>query len=340
MPIRNVRLKNFTVFSDIAVDLGNGINVFIGQNGTGKTHLLKMIYAGCEVTKSNSTLGFGDYFQCGNPFLHMQHNDSCKITDIYISSHDTDKIRRLHHSNGTLKIDGLREIPVGKEYIFHLPSNDTYNAIFIPSKDMLTHAKGLLAMKEKYRGFPFDKTLTDIISRANQWSVKQVPEIAISILPQLERIMNGEVMIENEEFFIQKRDGKKISFALEAEGIKKAGLLWQLLMNENITKDSILLWDEPEANLNPEYLPLLVECLLELSRHNVQILVSTHNYIFAKYFDVKKTNTDRLAFHALYKEDKTIHCETKTAFSDLEHNEITNTFDRLLDEVYDLGVGE
>ncbi|WP_337506674.1 hypothetical protein [Megasphaera sp.] len=41
---------------------------------------------------------------------------------------------------------------------------------------------------------------------------------------------------------------------MEAEGFKKIGILWQLLMNETITENTILLWDEPEANLNPEFL--------------------------------------------------------------------------------------
>ena len=71
-----------------------------------------------------------------------------------------------------------------------------------------------------------------------------------------------------------------ILFELEAEGLKKIGLLWQLLMTDNLNEDSILIWDEPEANLHPKFLPKIVECLLELSRHGVQIFLSTHNYIY------------------------------------------------------------
>lgn len=74
-----------------------------------------------------------------------------------------------------------------------------------------------------------------------------------------------------------------ILFEPEAEGLKKIGLLWQLLMTDNLTQDSILIWDEPEANLNPKFLPKVVECLLELSRHGVQIFLSTHNDISAAF---------------------------------------------------------
>ena len=111
-------------------------------------------------------------------------------------------------------------------------------------------------------------------------------------------------------------------------------------MTDNITENSILLWDEPEANLNPEYLPVIVDCLLNLSRHNVQIFVSTHNYIFAKYFDVRRKADDRLQFHALYKENNAISCETADSFGALEHNQINRTFNHLLDEVYDMETEE
>ena len=106
-------------------------------------------------------------------------------------------------------------------YAVHLPQGAVLDAVYIPAKDMLTHAKGLLAMSEKYREFPFDMTLTDIIRKANQWTVKQPSDVANSVLPVLERLIDGEVITENDEFFIQKHDGRRISYAIESEGIKK-----------------------------------------------------------------------------------------------------------------------
>jgi predicted ATPase len=112
-------------------------------------------------------------------------------------------------------------------------------------------------------------------------------------------------------------------------------------MNESITEGSILLWDEPEANLNPEYLPILVECLLELSRHGVQTFVSTHNYLFAKYFDVRRKDGDVVAYHSLYKdEEDLVCCERANRFDELQHNAIMDAYNKLLDEVYGLQVGE
>ena len=43
--ITNLQLKNFTAFSELTIDFSPGINIIIGENGTGKTQLLKAILA-------------------------------------------------------------------------------------------------------------------------------------------------------------------------------------------------------------------------------------------------------------------------------------------------------
>lgn len=43
--IRKIEITNFTCFENISVALVPGINIFIGENGTGKTHLLNLLYA-------------------------------------------------------------------------------------------------------------------------------------------------------------------------------------------------------------------------------------------------------------------------------------------------------
>ena len=54
MSIKEIYLKNFTVFKEEHLKFSNGINVFIGENSTGKTHLLKCIYAACEISKEGN----------------------------------------------------------------------------------------------------------------------------------------------------------------------------------------------------------------------------------------------------------------------------------------------
>ena len=41
MIIKKIKLENYTVFENQQIEFSPGINVFIGENGTGKTHLFK-----------------------------------------------------------------------------------------------------------------------------------------------------------------------------------------------------------------------------------------------------------------------------------------------------------
>ena len=45
--IDRLELNNFTAFNALALDFSPKINVIIGENGTGKTHLLKAAYGLC-----------------------------------------------------------------------------------------------------------------------------------------------------------------------------------------------------------------------------------------------------------------------------------------------------
>ena len=43
--IRKFEVKNFTVFSHAVFSFGKKLNVIIGENGSGKTHLIKLLYS-------------------------------------------------------------------------------------------------------------------------------------------------------------------------------------------------------------------------------------------------------------------------------------------------------
>ena len=290
MSIERIELNNFTVFKNIKINFSKGINVLIGENGTGKTQLLNAIYGDIQIDKSKNVDDILKYFKS------VVSNDECSYEISY--------------------------------------STKVNNCTFIPAKDMLTHSKGLVSMADKFGEFPFDKILIDIIKIAQQWQLNKPPKIALKILPILERMMQGKVVVENEEFYVRKDSGEMINFAVEAEGLKKIGLLWQLLMNENITEGSVLLWDALENNVNPKIIPDLVEILLELQRNGVQIFVTTHDYFFAKYLEVKRSKEDEIMYYSLYKTDEGVKCENNPNFGDLKNNTIMDTFIQLYrDEV-------
>ena len=337
MAISKVSIKNFTVYEDIEVEFCNGINVFIGENGTGKTHLLKLLYSGGLMWSGRDYDALARVFDSEMIFdfkvtQKTKHGES--VAESESAPVGFHFIAPFHVYNTTHP--KYKEVRSGEKAVIAeicIESDSPYSSVFIPSKDMLTHSKGLLAMVKKYsKEMPFDKVLLDIIENASRWKVDVVPDIAKKIAQLIENAIDGTVLFENEMFFILKHNGDKVSFSLEAEGYKKLGLLWQLLMNESINLNTVLIWDEPDANLNPGLISIVVDILLELSRYGVQIFLATHNYNLMKYFSVKRQVSDQIDFFSLYKTDHGVAYECEDDYSLLEHNAIVDANIKLLED--------
>ncbi len=53
--LEKIKFERFTAFEKLEIDFSPGINIFIGENDTGKTHILKAGYAACDITKSKES---------------------------------------------------------------------------------------------------------------------------------------------------------------------------------------------------------------------------------------------------------------------------------------------
>lgn len=305
MSIENVKLTNISVFKELDLNTSPGINVIIGENGTGKTHLLKMIYFSyvdreCELEKK--------YIR--------KYKDKANYESSVLIKYNKNKTCWFKNNGKKVK-DKNEKAP-----------------IYIPVSEMLSHSKGFLALNNKYN-MPFDSTEIDIISNAELPETKQITDLNKRVLDKISGIIGGEVVYENDTFYILKKEGFKIEFSVEAEGLRKFGLLFKLLRNGLIENGSVLLWDEPEANINPELIPILVDILLELQTEGVQIFISTHSYNLAKYFEVKRKQNNSVLFHSLYKNGNEVLAQTNEYFGKLINNKIILADEKLLDEVFE-----
>lgn len=315
MYINRISIENFTVFEQFKMNVGKGINVFIGENGTGKTHLLKLMYLPFSNNKIKN-----DQFLWEEIFTH--NIDAQKSSQFFRRNTAKEFFVEIGFDNDTNYI--IRDGTVDMNEI-------EAKALFIPATEMLSHSNGFLAL-ERERYIPFDKTLIDIISKSQLGNIKMESNLNNEILQKIANLIGGQVIYENDTFFILKENGLKIEFSMEAEGIRKIGLLWRLIKNGSIHRGSVLFWDEPEANINPKFVPELVEILLELQRNGVQIFVTTHDYIFSKYFDVKRSKDDNINYYSLYKTEVGIEYECSERLDNLEKNQIRDTFIRLYED--------
>lgn len=89
---------------------------------------------------------------------------------------------------------------------------------------------------------------------------------------------SGEVIYDRQKRdFIYQQEGKDISIKNTASGIKVFGILQLLSNNGFINKNSILIFDEPENHLHPKWQLKLAKVLVDLAKHGLYILVSSHS---------------------------------------------------------------
>lgn len=273
------------------LQFSDGINVLIGENGTGKTTLLKMIYAATqwsiETTDAGKTDKFHKFFSNNIGDADLLKNEANKKG--YCGFEISDGVHKFQYS---LSQKGIFD------YSDWLGLN--MQSVFIPTTEMLSHSKGFLALNEKFH-MPFDGTQVDIIVNASLPEARKLPKYMGNILEKISEVIDGTVICENDTFYVIKNDRRKIEFSLEAEGLRKLALLWKLIKNGLLEEKTILLWDEPEANLNPELFPLVANILLELQKNGIQIFIATHSYNFAKYLEVLRDQKTSVQFHNLYK---------------------------------------
>ena len=126
---------------------------------------------------------------------------------------------------------------------------------------------------------------------------------------------------------------------MEASGYRKFALLALLIRNEQNRPGSALFWDEPENSLNPEYIPKLVDILLELVHTGVQVFLATHSELLASYFAVNRSSNDAVTYFSLYKHDNQIKASKGDRFDLLVPNNLTSEPVKLYEKETEKGLG-
>ena len=328
MTLTRVKLDRFTAFNHLDVELSPGVNVLVGANGTGKTHLMKVCYAACDISKRDTSLGE-------------------KLVNVFLpSGRALGRLVRRQRGGGQASLTVFREgcrldasfssrSKAGRSANVtgaKLWADSPIESAYIPVKDMLSNAPGFRSLYAA-REVHFEEVYADILNRAFLPQIRGRPDAwRQRLLNILRDAVGGNVLHKNEEFFLRHRQGE-LEFSLLAEGMRKLALLWLLIQNGTLLYGSVLFWDEPETNLNPKMYGVLMNVLLELQRNGIQVFMATHDYVVLKELDLLKGRNDHVAFHSLYHDTETdeIACHTADNYLDIHPNAIGEAFDSLYD---------
>jgi AAA15 family ATPase/GTPase len=341
--ITRLELKNFMVFSDLAVNFLPKINVIIGENGTGKTHLLKAVYAlaaGSQLFNKKSEVSEEDL----SKFLTE------RFLRVFLPLEN--KVGKMHHTGAKENAELKAEFSLDRSIKISLHNNSQTIAIqkdhnyqqyrqepvFIPTKEVLSFMKGFVSLYQRYE-LSFDETYNDICVLLDLPS--QRPELLHEkskwAIAEIEKICGGRFIFYGGGNVTFKAGNVEYSANAIAEGFRKVGILARLLETGAIQLGSsgTLLWDEPEVNLNPKLLQILVEILLELSRNGQQIILATHDYVLLKWLDLlmDKGKGDEVIYHSLYRntDSKEIVVESYDRYQDINQNSISDAFAEIYD---------
>jgi ABC-type ATPase involved in cell division len=329
--ITHIKVDNFTAFSNLDQSFSTGVNVIIGANGTGKTHLLKILYAACAVTVGeDKDKGFALKLRnVFNPYegrmgrLSRRQTGSVK-TKVSVTRQGGARLT-AEFSNHTSKPE---DVSVIGEATW---KKDSLTSAYIPVKEMLAHAPGFLATAAK-REIAFEEVYVDIIKCAFLPKLKgAVDSDRQRLLTALQKAIDGKVVAKGEHFFLKNKQGD-LEFTLLAEGMRKLALVWLLIQNGTLLSGAVLFWDEPEANLNPALMGEVVEVILELQRLGVQVFLTTHNYVLLKEFDLRKQNGDEIKYLSMFRDDTgAVTSKTSDSYLGIDPNAVSGTFNDLYD---------
>ena len=368
--IDTLHLKNFTAFTDLEIDFSSKINVIVGENGTGKTHLLKAAYALCSRKNNDDAVA-----HLSSKLLRLFQPIDGKLG----------KLRRqgnAENANISAQFDSGQKVEVN----FHTNSKsvgfsgmfdykqESGAPTFIPTKEVLSLVHGMHHPEhdEQTVEWIFDGTYTDLSERllkeaTEETEIQKDPRLA-SIIPKLVDLISGRYHLEEGKFcfeageYVDQADPNRsaakhaqmyqdstilkfkptgdahYSSSMTAEGFKKIGVLHRLLSNGQLAPgvSGPLFWDEPESNLNPKLMRQVVEILLELARNGQQIIIATHDYVFLKWFDILMDTSkgDHIRFHTLNnaRTSEGIQATSVDAYEQINPNPIADTFNELTKE--------
>lgn len=335
--LTGVKVSNITAFDSIDIKLSNGVNVFIGTNGTGKTHLMKLLYASMLIADNSFQknieqtlygLFLPDNFNLGRLVRRSVGRGKGNFS---VYRQDDDNIDRSIRC----ELTSLGKIQTFNNKIWS--RKQSYNVVYIPVKDMLAHSMGFNSLYEK-RELYFESIYADIIRLALLPAIKgHATKERAKLLELIQKIIDGKVIKKNDKFYLKNAQGT-LEFTLLAEGYRKLGLLYSLIQNDSISPGSILFWDEPESNLNPKLTKQLVQIILELQRMGTQFFISTHDYVFLKELELSKQNDkDAVLYHSLYKQNDqdTIECQSVKNLNQINHNAIDDVFDSFVARTFE-----
>jgi AAA15 family ATPase/GTPase len=291
--ITTISIENLGPIPQITADGLGKVNLIIGPNQSGKTFLLKALFAGMKTVeqykrgKENRTdkeiLSDKLYWT----FQASELGSIVRKGESFMSfSMVSDKEEELTFSFGP----SAKKLASIDKNTF-TPRNS--NTVFIPAKEILSIRDIILEAKDENQ-FGFEEPYSDL-AKALSRTQKGKNYDAFSQAREIVSSMVGGRLEYNEdkkEWQFRDNDRKVYEVATTSEGVKKLSILDILLGNRYLDNQSVIIIDELEANLHPSMISQFLDAIFMLADSGIQFFISSHSYFVIKRLYIQAHRRD------------------------------------------------
>lgn len=294
LPITEVDIRNLGVIPSFQWDKISNINLIIGENGAGKTFLLKGLYSAVRTLEEYKR---GDDIRPIAEVLAEKLRwtfQAEKLGDLVCRSSDKplsfeialgDKsIGYQFSQSATSKIVSVSAPNGGKEG----------NSIFIPAKEVLSLFSVILKSREVDKSFGFDDTYYDLAkalriapTRGRNYSAFAKSRDAVR------NVIDGKIEYEEStgKWIYKNNRNQKFSIGTTSEGVKKIAIMDRMLANGYLDNRSIIFIDEVESALHPTAICQFLDMVAFLAdKMNIQFFIASHSYFVIKKLAILAIN--------------------------------------------------
>jgi predicted ATPase len=283
--LKSLHIENLTVFPRTDLAFGKNLNVIIGENGSGKSHLLKAAYVAIAASAARPKDGGTDL----PSKAQLQSALAQKLQAVFRPDGLWRLVRRkvgrskcvLNYEFDNPKLNlkfsfstvaktevTVQIIPVAR--VEKLP-------VFLPTRELLTIYPGFVSLYETTH-LSIEETWRDTCILLGAPLARGPREAKIKeLLVPLEDTMGGSVELDKSGRFYLNLASGNMEMHLVAEGLRKLATVARLVATGSLLDKGYLFWDEPESNLNPKIIKTVAKIILQIAQTGIQVFIATHS---------------------------------------------------------------
>jgi predicted ATPase len=324
--LTSATFQNFTTVPNAQWRFAKGLNVIVGENSLGKSHVLKAIYAllkvqsgkPSELSKALLEKAYADKLvgvmrpeSIGRLVKRKRGRARCEIA---LTMSDAAQSSAIGFATNAKSQVEVVQAPLQRLDL---------SPVYLPTRELVTLCPWFVPLFDNYH-LEFEETWRDTVSLLGAPTVRGPREKKVAtLLAPLEQAMGGTVAVDAQtgRFYLNVASGS-MEMPLVAEGMRKLAMVARLISTGVLLEQGYLFWDEPETNLNPKLIKTVALSILHLAQSGIQVFIATHSLFLLRELEMltaaKAFQKVPCRYFSLVKDEDAVNLEQGDRVDDLQ----------------------